>query len=142
MKKTETMVCDASVLLQPVLDQDDRKIVRKILFKKNNFDCSILVPDIFRYEFFNVAGRAVDAKTASRSYEELTELQFSIVPLEADLMDGANALMKKYPKISFYDAAYHALARVYRVPFVTADGKYYQMMKKEGDVVLLEDLKL
>lgn len=142
MKNTKTIVCDASVLLQPVLGQDKDKKVRMILFKKDNFDYSILVPDIFRYEYNNVAGRAVDAQTASRTYEDITGLQFSIIPLEADLIKGANALMAKYAKVTFYDACYHALAKAYRVDFITADKKYYQLTKAEGDVKLLEELHL
>ena len=142
MKICETLVCDASVLLLPVLGQDEKMTVRKILFKKDNFDYSILVPDIFRYEYFNVTNRHVDAETAARSYEALTGLQLSIIPMEDDLIDGANRLMMKYPKISFYDAAYHALAKAYKVDLVTADEKYYRMTKKEGNVVLLKDLKI
>lgn len=50
--------------------------------------------------------------------------------------------MKKYPRVSFYDASYHALAIAYDGLFVTADRKYYEMTRKEGNVTLLEDLKI
>jgi predicted nucleic acid-binding protein len=142
MIKTRTLVLDASVLLQPVLGQDKQMLVRKILFGKDNFEFSILVPDIFRYEFNNVVRRRVSAEAASRGYEAITDIQLSIIPLERDLIGLANGLMAKYPKISFYDAAYHAVARAYLVDYITADNKYYQLTKAEGDVKLLKDLKL
>jgi predicted nucleic acid-binding protein len=142
MKNIKTLVLDASVLLQPVLGQDTTDKVRRILYAKNDFEYSILVPEIFRYEYYNIITRRFDAEAAERAFNEMTELQFSIIPLESDLVDGANRLMRKYPKISFYDAAYHALAKAYRVPLVTADERYFALTRREGDVKLLEELKV
>lgn len=142
MKNIPTYVLDNSVLLKPLLQEDGAEKVEKIFLMKRNFEVSVLVPDIFRYEFFNRVTREFDRDTALEAYNDLTEYQFSIIPLETDLIGTANNLMKKYPRISFYDAAYHALAKAYRVPLVTADRQYYRTTRREKDVKLLEDLKI
>jgi len=49
--------------------------------------------------------------------------------------------MKKYTKISFYDAAYHALALNTGGTFITADKKYYEKTKSEGNIMLLKNYK-
>ena len=64
------------------------------------------------------------------------------MPLEDDLIEQTNKLMEKYPKISFYDAAYHALAKAYNTDLITADKQYYKLTKKEGNIKLLANLKL
>ena len=43
--------------------------------------------------------------------------------------------------MTFYDAAYHALALVEHGTFVTADGKYFTKAKKAGAIALLSDFQ-
>jgi|WetSurMetagenome_2_1015567.scaffolds.fasta_scaffold344727_2 predicted nucleic acid-binding protein len=141
-QKRATYVMDNSVLIKPLLREDGAEKVEKILLRKERFELSLLVPDIFRYEFFNILTRGFNAEIAMAAWLELTERQVSIIPLEVDLIDMANRLVTKYAKISFYDAAYHALALAYCVDYVTADEKYYNIVKKEGNIRLLEDFKI
>ena len=68
--------------------------------------------------------------------------QVSFIPFEEDLIAGTNRLVKKYPKVSFYDASYHALAKAYEGTFITADKKYYEATKKEGNIKLFSELKI
>lgn len=142
MNIPQTLVLDTSVLLQPLLQEEGATKVAQLLYLKDNFKLSILVPDIFRYEFFNTATRKKNAMTARRAYQALTEKQLSIIPLEFDLLEACNRFMEKYQGISFYDAAYHALAKAYNCPFITADKKYYEHTKKEGTIELLENIRL
>jgi len=142
MKEPKTYVIDNSVMLKPLLLEEGADKVKRIFTLKDNYRLAILLPDLFRYEFFNKVMRTFNEELANKAWNEITELQVSIIPLEADLIDVASRLMAKYPRISFYDAAYHALAKAYRVPLVTADEKYYTMTRKEGDVKLLEKLKV
>lgn len=135
-------ILDNSVILKPLLCEQDAEKVEKLIFLKDKFEISILVPDIFRYEFFNKMIKGVSLKSAMNAFQNFISRQVSIVPLENDLIELANKLVIKYPKISFYDAAYHALAKAYNATFVTADEKYYNLTKKEGHIKLLRDLKI
>lgn len=142
MKIPPVFVLNASAILKPFLDEEGSHLVEKIFYLKNSFQVSVLVPDIFRYEFINTLCRMKGDEVALKFYEFITEKQLSILPLEADLMEWATKLMQKYPRISFYDAVYHALAKAYKIPFVTADEKYFEMVKREKDVLLLEKLNI
>ena len=132
---------DTSVALKPLFEEEESAKVMKLLNLKNNFQLSVLVPDIFRYEFFNVVGGKYSAVECEKAYEHLTEKQWSIIPFDHDIIRIATRLKEKYPKITFYDAAYHALAKAYRIIFVTADERYARMVN-EKDVVLLKDLEV
>lgn len=132
---------DTSIALKPILQEEDAIKVIKILNLKNNFQLSVLVPDIFRYEFFNVMSGKYSASVCEKFYEHLTEKQWSIIPFDYDIIRIATRLKGKYQKITFYDAAYHALAKAYKTIFVTADERYARMVNDE-DVVLLKDLEV
>ena len=63
--------------------------------------------------------------------------------IEYKLKEGvalmAFELMQKYPKISFYDASYHAIAIYENGKFITADKRYYETTKKEKHIILLKN---
>ncbi len=44
-------------------------------------------------------------------------------------------------RVTFYDAAYHALALVEHGTFVTADGKYFTKAKEAGAIAFLADFR-
>jgi predicted nucleic acid-binding protein len=138
----QTIVLDNSVISKAVFNEDESEKVLQILNLKDNIQLSVFVPEIFRYEFFNAVSRKKGAKAAEKAYENIMGKQCSIIYFENDLIESANRLMEKYPQISFYDAAYHALAKAYNALFVTADKKYYALTKKEGNIALLSKLKV
>jgi len=140
--KSNILVLDNSVVCKPLFKEEGADIVEKIFAKKENFEIMVLLPEIFRFEFFNAAARKKTAEIANAAYESFSEKQVSIIPNEGDLIDKTLRIMKKYPRVSFYDASYHALAIAYDALFVTADKQYYEMTRKEGNVTLLEDLKI
>lgn len=141
-KPPKVYVIDNSVILKSIIAEEGSEMARKLILLKDLFEISILVPDIFRHEFFNKLIKAMTSEEAMEIFQEFISRQVSIIAMEDDLIEIANVLVKKYPKISFYDAAYHALAKAYKAELITADKKYYELTKKEGDVKLLEDLKL
>lgn len=138
----EILVLDTSVLVKPLLKETGADKVKKILFLKDTFGLSVLVPEIFKYEFLNTVTLQKNALIAKKAYNLITAKQFSLIPIEYDLMDASSRLMQKYQGISFYDASYHALAIAYDATFVTTDKKYYSQVKKEGNIKLLDDLKI
>ena len=142
MKEIKVYVVDNSVVLKPLLREAGSEKVERLFVKKDNFEISILVPDIFRYEFFNKMTKDFSGAAALEAYNAFIEYQVSIIPMGPDLIESANLLIKKHPKITFYDAAYHALAKAYDADFITADQRYYEQTKREGNIKMLDDLKL
>lgn len=142
MKIASPLVLDASVILKPVLAEADQSKVKRIFALKENYKISIFVPAIFYFEFLNTLSRVKDNETALQAYRGFMQRQVSVIPFDMDMIKKALKITQKYPKTSFYDAAYHALAKVHKIPLVTADKEYYQKVKAEGDIILLEDLDL
>lgn len=141
-KFTPIYVLDNSVVLKPFFKEEGADLVHKIFLLKENYKISIFVPEIFRFEFFNTVLLKKDLKIATQAFAFFMEKQVSFIPFEDDLMEKASQLVKKHPKVSFYDASYHALAKAYEGIFITADKKYYEQVKNEGNIELLEKLKL
>lgn len=139
-KFTQIYVLDNSVVLKPFFDEDGAKIVSKIFFLKENYKISIFLPEIFRFEFFNTVLLKKSEEIAFQAFTSFIDKQVTFVPFESDLVQKASNLVKKYPRVSFYDASYHALAKAYEGIFITADKKYYEQTKKEGNIELLENL--
>lgn len=136
------LVLDSSAAMKPFLREKGCEIVGKIFALKDNFRMSLLMPEIFRYEFLNTIGRLKGRKAAMEAFEAITRRQVSLFPLSPDIEIIALNLVEKYPGVSFYDATFHALAMLYKVDFITSDKKYYELVKKEGNIKLLDDLKI
>lgn len=132
-------VADASVLLKwATYETED--LEQSLMFendvKKGKID--ILVPIHCFPEICNMLGR--DRRNIAISFlsylmnSDITErgLTLNIAAITFDLM-------KKYSKISFYDAFYHALAIYENGIFITADKKYYDKTHRRGHIMLLKN---
>lgn len=99
---------------------------------------NIYVPSYCFAEVCNLLCRDYpDIALSFSSY--LIESEILECQLNLDLLNIACRLIKRYHDISFYDAAYHALAIQEEGVFITADVKYYNKTKKESRIMLLKD---
>jgi len=138
----KSIIVDASVVLKWVLPaEDSTEEAHKLADDFFNKRISIFVPAHFHSEIANIAFRKVPLLAFSFIHQIINS-ELRPCQLGLELLNSAFRLMKKYPKISFYDAFYHALAIERRGIFVTADQKYYQAVKKEGSILLLKDYSL
>jgi len=134
------VIPDASVILKWVLPgnispfQDQALSIRDAALSEK---ISLIVPPLWRYEVGNTLTRlvpdnALQLITLCESVG-LTEMKADDKWLEiaVDLVSRS--------KVSFYDAAYHALAVTQSAVFVTADEKYVRKSKYSSHVCLLKD---
>ena len=136
------VVPDASVLLKWVLPSDDEPDVDKALLLRAAIlsdAVRAIVPALWLYEVGNTVARRFPA----HAFAWLTSLmKFGLteaVPSDAWLT-AALELTRTYD-VSFYDAAYHALAITRRGVFVTADVRYLNRMAGARSVVALSEWK-
>ncbi|MDP4008281.1 MAG: type II toxin-antitoxin system VapC family toxin [Candidatus Peregrinibacteria bacterium] len=131
-------IIDSSVAIKWLLNEEDSEIAMHLrnLYKHDLID--IIVPSHFYWEICNVMARKASAG-ALRFFSELRMSDILEVRLTNRNALMACKLMEKYPKISFYDASYHALAILEKGIFVTADQKYYETMREEGSIILLKN---
>lgn len=142
MRNMPIYVLDASVILKAFLQEEDRIKVLQIINLKDNYKISIFLPEFFRYEFFNTMNRKIGREGAKKIFRTFTSIQVSLIVLEDDLTESALKINSKYPQTSFYDAAYHAIAKAYNATLITADEKYYNQTRREGHIKLLKNFKI
>jgi len=133
------IVPDASVLLKWVLPSKHERYVDQALAIREALaegKLRLLVPELWYYEAGN---------TLSRNYPEHADALLSglkgmelecAAPLQADIFH----LVASF-SVTFYDAAYHALAINRGGVFVTADEKYIGKAGVAGHILHLKDWK-
>ena len=137
------IVIDASVILKWVLPPDfepDRLQALAVAEAIAGGDLAIALPSLWYFEVGNILIR----KYPGHANEDLADLRDQLCaferPMTGDWQNQILALAVRHP-VTFYDAAYHALAIINEGIFVTADEKYLQAAGNEPDVVHLRDWK-
>jgi len=137
------VVPDASVILKWVLPSDDEPDAEKALLLRNAIleeHACALVPALWIYEVGNTIARRFPTHAAAWLAAMMKfELQES--PPSHQWLTAALQLTDRYG-VTFYDAAYHAIAIVQQGLFVTADSRYVKRAKEAGSVVMLSDWAL
>jgi len=133
------LVPDASVLLKWVLRSEDEPDRDRALDLKTAWledACELVVPSVWVFEVGNVLGLKQPA-TAVALLQAMIDLG-----MREEAPHGYIAaivrLMRDH-KVTFYDAAYHALAIHVRGTMLTADRAYVKKAARAGHVMLLND---
>jgi predicted nucleic acid-binding protein len=132
------VVPDASVLLKWVLPSNDEPDADKALLLRAAIaarDVRALLPALWLYEVGNVVARRFPTH-ASDWLSALMKFGLREVPPSRPWLARVLELTKRY-EVSFYDAAYHALAIIHDGLFVTADTRYVTRVADTGNVVAL-----
>jgi len=131
------LVPDASVLLKWVLRQEDephRDVALELKAAWLEDACELVVPSLWVFEVGNVLGLKHPG-TAPALLQAMVDLGLRE---EAPHLSGIFTLMRDH-KVTFYDAAYHALAIRHRGTMLTADRAYVKKAAGAGHVTLLND---
>jgi len=133
------IVPDASVLLKWILrsrDEPDRDRALELKTAWLDDACELVVPSLWVFEVGNILGLKQPA-TATSLLQAMLDLglrEESPHGYAAAIVD----LMHRH-RVTFYDAAYHALAIRHRGMMITADRAYVKRAGREGHVALLND---
>lgn len=137
MEKHKIIIIDTSVLVKFFVKEAGSDKVKELIKQHLNKDITLLSTQLLVFEFLNTIIRCYPAtNAATKIYDDFKSLGIGIMPFERPVIKGAIGLAYKSNKISFYDSAYHALAKDMEATFLTADRKYYELMKKEGNIEL------
>ena len=133
----DVVVADASVLLKWCLNEEENTDADELKGLFLNEKLEIWVPEHFFVEIGNVIARVYPDESIN-IFQSYINMGFKRVPISLSSSSLAFELMKKFEKISFYDALYHAVALKYGIEFLTFDKKYYEQTKSEGNIRLLK----
>jgi predicted nucleic acid-binding protein len=136
---TNVLVPDASVLLKWVLrsaDEPDRDRALALKAAWLEDACDLVVPSLWVFEVGNILGLKYPA-TAPSLLHAMVDLGLREEPPHGYLA-SILGLMRDC-KVTFYDAAYHALALHLGGTMLTADRAYVRKTARAGHVTLLND---
>lgn len=133
-------VPDASVILKWVLPKDTEphfEQAQAILESFHNELIELLVPTVWIYEVGNLLGRKYPDE-ADQLIADLEALSCKIITPYPEWRRKTLSLMKQYG-VTFYDAAYHALAITESALLVTADVAYIRKVGHPPEIMSLSD---
>ncbi|MGO9513961.1 MAG: type II toxin-antitoxin system VapC family toxin [Steroidobacteraceae bacterium] len=134
------VVPDASVLLKWVLPSNEEPHADKALLLRTaivNDDVRALLPALWLYEVGNTVARRFPMHASGWMSALMKFGLKEAAPSHRWLMEALD-LTKRYD-VSFYDAAYHAIALIHDGLFVTADTRYVNRVTESGGVVALSE---
>ena len=134
------VVPDASVLLRWVLPSDDEPDADKALLLRTAIvDDAVraLLPALWLYEVGNTIARRFPTH-ASDWLSALMKFGLEEAAPSHPWLAKTVELTRRFD-VSFYDAAYHALALLHNGLFVTADTPYVNRVSEPGSVTALSE---
>jgi predicted nucleic acid-binding protein len=133
------IVPDASVLLKWILQSEDEPDHDRALELKAAWleeTCELVVPSLWVFEVGNILGRKHPAGAASL-LQGMLDLGIREEPPHG-YAPAILGLMRQHA-VTFYDAAYHALAIRHGGTMITADRAYVKQAAHAGHVIELSD---
>ena len=138
VENKKILVLDASVLIKwIILETEGRALVEEMKIQYLKGEIGIHIPGFALWEVNNYLGRN-NSSIAITLFSQLQMYHFEEHHLTLEVTSIAFEIMHSTPKISFYDASYHALALSTGGTFVTADKGYYNKAKKWKHIKLLK----
>lgn len=137
MDDADLLIIDTSVILKWFFFEENRDNALRIRddFLRKNVRLGMPAHCLFE------AGNIVGLKLPEEALLVISEIKMMSIyeyPLTLEVSKKSLDIMKKFPKTSFYDAVYHALAIENNGTFVTADKKYHDATKSLKHIRLLE----
>lgn len=131
------IIPDASTILAYVLNEPaHQNSIQQLFARVAEQEVALVAPSICGYE---IANRLMCSTqhTAQDVAHILDSLE--IVQLHHRIVKRVYSLFASHPKISFYDASYHALAIESDGVFLTADKQYVELMQSAGNIQFIGD---
>ena len=136
-------VVDASVIIKWVLGDEreaDHAKAQNLLYAWGEGRTELAAPTLWHYEVGDFLGREL-SEDAEKKMELLLDLRIRDVELNKSMFRQCFSLMRKN-RVSFYDAAYLAVALEIQGTLITADEKFIKRVDKTDNICLLRDLDL
>ncbi len=140
MTAQANIVPDASVILKWVFKSPKEDHTEKALLLLDEWvegRINLIVPTLWCFEVGNILGLK-GANLASETMALLVEYHFEEQLMNTEICRLIFSIMDDC-KVTFYDAAYHAVALIRSATLLTADEAYVRKTDQLGQVMLLKD---
>lgn len=137
------IIIDASVLLKVALNEHGRDFVKDLIKLNQDKQLTLLATQLIIFEFLNtLAKKLKNEELVQEHLKNFFEFEIGIIPHTYGHIEKAVKAACENDGVSYYDSSYHALAKEMFGLFLTADEKYYNQMKGEGNIVLLSQITI
>jgi predicted nucleic acid-binding protein len=139
----ETLVLDASVVAKWYIDEADSGKALQIRDLHLNRKKTLSLPVLIIYEIANVLAKhpSFTAKDAGKAFRSLLGMGLNLRSFaEPDLLERTFETSKQL-RVTFYDAAYVALAKQYNTILITADKDLHGRINRYCKTRLLSETK-
>lgn len=135
----KVIIVDSSVLIKEILEENGSDFVDKLVQLNLKYELTLMSTPLLVFEFFNIISRALKNESEAKViFQQFKKMKIGIIDLDDEAIYSAISYVSKNSSLSFYDAAYHALAKSMDYVFLTADEKYYNLMRREKNIMLLK----
>ncbi len=136
----ELIIPDASVILKWVLRNDEADREKALLILSGWFEGKheIVLPSLWFFEVGNIISKR-EPNLAMDIMKRLVGCEFTEIKPTESLLNLILELVIE-ENVTFYDAAYHAIAIQEKGRFITADKDYFERVKDRGYIQLLDSL--
>jgi predicted nucleic acid-binding protein len=144
-KLPENIVLDASVIFKIIYPESGSNIADKIIEFAIERSFTIWEPPEWELEIMHILRHhpySFTQKQAEKKIDQLKQLGFRSTELNDRIIAKASNILFKYSKIYILDCIYHALAIEKAGYLITADKKYFDLVKNEGKIILLSDINI
>lgn len=134
-------IVDASVIL-PWFFEEGELYQKEALFLQQDYSrryISLGIPDFCYAEILNFIGRRLPREKALSYFSNLLLMQIHEFSMDLGVASYALEIIQEFPGVSFYDAAYHAIAFLEDGIFITADDQYFSKVYNKGKIMHLKD---
>jgi predicted nucleic acid-binding protein len=135
------IIIDNSVLLKTVFEEEDSSFVRQIVALHMEKQLTLLAPPVLYFEFLNALSKNIkDTEQVKLTLKKYFKFGIAIIDATYGYLEEGIKAACENKDVSYYDSSYHSLAKDMNGIFLTADKKYYDVMKNEGHIALLANL--
>lgn len=132
------VIIDNSVLIKFFVQEEGRQLAIELLKMAAKRELSLFAPPLLKFELLNVLSNIIkNSKEVHKAYLKFKKLNISLIEPSEESTKQAIEDSCNDKDITYYDASYSALADDLEATFITADRKYYELMKHRGNIALL-----
>lgn len=139
---SERLVIDSSVVVKWLNREGEEHLAQanKLLLDLSSGSKTADCPELVKYEVGNalLLGKKLLPEQFLQAADALFALPIGFIPFSYELVTEAYQLARRF-KLTFYDAAFLALAKKEKASLITANPKHQQVLLKETPVISLDN---
>ena len=145
MLPSEAVVVDASVATKwHITDGEHTDKARLLLTRFAQGKTELIAPDYIRYEVPSAITVATQGRKPRLTQQQGQEAIEEFLSLQIRTLDSSELVLSAYPLVhqhgcALYDALYLSLGNRLKVPFITADRRFYRRIQHLPSIIWIGD---